>query len=128
MMARTPGNARALEVSIRRILAWGNGLRRTLPQINPGNSRSAVYVAFPETLAGPSTRPTGLPTSATLTLFSSYCDRLFFQELGLQEIHFLIPEPFFFEKSDRSGVVWNEGLVAHHAVTGPLPQGRVDRP
>ena len=60
--ASTPGSARALEVSIRRIRACGSGLRSALPQISPGSVTSAEKRAAPVTFAAPSSRPMGCPT------------------------------------------------------------------
>src|SRR5438132_648111 len=41
--ARTPGSARALDVSIFKICAWGSGLRSALPHTSPGSVTSAEY-------------------------------------------------------------------------------------
>src|SRR5262249_4249265 len=54
--ARTPGNARARLTSMRTILAWACGLRRSLACSRPFGLRSATYWTCPVTLSGPSGR------------------------------------------------------------------------
>src|ERR1043166_3549607 len=54
--ACTPGNLEASLVLMRRIRAWGWGLRSTRAYNMPGNLRSLVYLACPVTRAMASTR------------------------------------------------------------------------
>src|SRR5262245_13262451 len=60
--AFTPGKVRALEASIRRILACACGLRSTRPQSMSGKDRSAPKLARPVTLSTPSCRIGRVPT------------------------------------------------------------------
>ena len=64
--ARTPSTARALEVSIERILAWGCWLRRTFPYSRPGRRTSPPYMAAPVTLSTPSWRIGRVPMTRYL--------------------------------------------------------------
>src|SRR6266446_3870244 len=66
-----PGTCCAREVSIRRMRAWGKGLRRARPHRVPGSATSAVYCVMPVTLSGPSTLAVGLPMVVYIILFPS---------------------------------------------------------
>src|SRR5665213_3244576 len=69
MIAFTPVNCSALEVSIFRILACACGERKTNPISWPGIDASAPYRARPVTLSTPSGRGTRVPI--TLNFFST---------------------------------------------------------
>src|SRR3972149_1370098 len=59
--ARTPGRARARLASICTILAWGWGLRTSLPCSMPGRKMSSAYSAWPVAFSQPSFFGVGLP-------------------------------------------------------------------
>ncbi len=69
-IALTPGNFRALDVSMPTIPACGRGLRRIAPHNIRGKDRSSVYRALPVTLSLASTRGSRFPM--TLYFFISY--------------------------------------------------------
>src|SRR5262245_31032210 len=60
--ASTPGRALALLVSMRTILAWACGLRRSFASSMPRGLMSATYWTCPVTLSAPSARGMDTPT------------------------------------------------------------------
>src|SRR5881296_1298386 len=63
--ARTPGRARARLTSMRTILAWAWGLRKSFACSRPRGLRSATYWTWPVTLSGPSGRGIDSPMPFT---------------------------------------------------------------
>src|SRR5438445_9360527 len=63
MIAITPGNAWALETSMRLIIACGSWLRRILQESMRGNAMSSANFVWPVHFARASTLRKGLPTT-----------------------------------------------------------------